>query len=90
MRILIAEPDEYYHHHYADFLGSLGELRFVKEADGVWGIMEQFQPDVFITELLLPEKGAYEILKKIRSDGKNSAMSVLVFTRVQNMEDIKA
>ncbi len=91
MRILLVEPDEYYHSQLAEGLGDLGELIFASHPRQGRLEIEKSPPDVIITELLLPGgSSGYQFLSQLhRSSLPAHKLSVIIFSAVDHLEDIK-
>ena len=89
MKILLIEPDEYYHHHFGQALSSLGELRISPDAGSVAGILQEGKPDAIVMEILLPDRPGYEILEEIRKSEEHQNVPVIIFSKVGNLEDIQ-
>ncbi len=50
---------------------------------------EKMRPDVLVMELLLPDHSGYEFLREIRSQYLLSELPVIIFSKIQNFEDIQ-
>lgn len=45
------------------------------------------QPDVFVLDVMLPELDGYEVLRKLRADGRTAGLPVLMLTAKGQSED---
>ncbi len=45
------------------------------------------RPDVFVLDVMLPELDGYEVLRKLRADGRTSELPVLMLTAKGQRED---
>lgn len=88
MRVLLVEPDEYYHSAMRESLADLAELSVVRRAELVLPRLTEVQPDVLIMELLLPDASGYELLEQIRGSTKD--MPIIIFSKVDHIDDIAA
>lgn len=89
MKILIGEPDEYYHVQYRTHLGSLGELAIIKEGAGMQNFMRRILPDAIVTEMILADMTIYPILEDISRNRRKYGMPVIIYTHVDHLEDVK-
>ena len=89
-RILLIEDDP--------FILRMYETKFhwekldVKVADnGLEGLkcLEEFDPDIVLLDLLMPELDGFEVLRKIRSDSKYDKLPVIVLSNINQDEDIR-
>lgn len=83
MRILIIEPDEYYHSQFRDHIGQLAELEFSRSGESPLRMIEAGSFDLIIMELLLQDGHAYDLLPKIRN------IPVVIYTKVSHVEDVQ-
>lgn len=89
MKILLADPDEYYHTQLVERLGHLGEFVVTTEAQEARRILSQTPPDFLITELLLADSSGYEILEDVQKVAVEKRFPVIVFSKIDNLEDIE-
>jgi len=90
MRILLVEPDEYYHSQLALGLGDLGELIFASHLEQGREEIKKAAPDVIITELLLENSSGYQFLEELhKSLFPHKPAAVIIFSTVNHIEDIK-
>jgi two-component system alkaline phosphatase synthesis response regulator PhoP len=89
-KILLVEDDP--------FILRMYETKFqwekleVKVADnGLDGLkyLEDFDPDIVLLDLLMPELDGFEVLRKIRADSKHNKLPVIVLSNINQDEDIR-
>lgn len=90
MKILIVEPDEYYHSALLELIGPLGEVVISKDGKDLFSLIEESPPDAVVMELLLPKISGFEVLTLIRQKFPNSTIPVIVYSAVRGLEDIEA
>ena len=89
MRILLVEPDEYYHAQFQRILSDLAELQIARSAEMALAMLAANPPDLLILELLLPDRPGYEVLDELRKR-VNPSLPVIIFSRIGQIEDIGA
>lgn len=88
MRILLLEPDEYYHAKFSETLGPLGELTIATKTADVKKLLRESEADALIMELLLPDSAGYEFLQEIDDLRVARKLPVIIFSRVDHLEDM--
>lgn len=81
MLILVVEKDPHVRELEAHFLGEAGySVLFV--ADGVSALEQarQHEPDVIITEILVPKLDGLALCRQLKADPRTRGISVLVFS----------
>lgn len=89
MKILLIDPDEYYHSQFQEIISPYDELLISRDVASARSVLVKSMPDVLIMELLLPDRAGYELLQEIRSQEKAGKPSVIIFSSLENLEDIK-
>lgn len=84
MKILLVDPDEYYHQEFREILADFAELVVAREARAARALLHE-APDLCVMELLLSDEPGYEILKELRG-----LLPVVIFSRLDHPEDIEA
>jgi DNA-binding response OmpR family regulator len=80
-KILIIEDDHIVATIYRNKLTNEGfEVAMVHDAESAMQKMDEFQPDVFIVDLILPKMTGTDLLKNIRSHDKFSGTPIIVFS----------
>lgn len=82
MKILLLDPDEYYHQEFRREFSDIAEVVVAREAAAARGLMSG--ADLCVMELLLADAPGYELLKDLRG-----TMPVVVFSRIDHPEDIQ-
>lgn len=90
MKILLVEPDEYYHTQFSQHLGDLGDLIIAPTADQALESLRVATPDLLIMELLLPDRGGHELLRRIREEKRLADLPVIIFSGMEHVDDIQA
>lgn len=89
MRILLVEPDEYYHAHFSEAVAPFGDLMIGRTAAEARTILRDFSPDALVMDLLLPDQSGYEFLQEIQELRERRTMPVIIFSRLTDLEDIQ-
>lgn len=83
MKILIIEPDEYYHRQFRDQVEDIAELFFSRDVAGAQDVIDAQPLDLVVSELIFPDGHAYELLPKIQH------IPFIVYTKVSHLEDVR-
>lgn len=89
MKILLLDPDEYYHQQFADRLGRHFDIVPAKDAASAKTLLKLHAPDILVMELLLADGASFTILEELRKMHGNSSVPVVVFSSIDNLEDIE-
>lgn len=89
MKILLADPDEYYHSRFAEILGDFGEIFSSHSVEDAARLLRANRPDVLITELLLSDAPGYRLLEEVAALG-HPPIPVIIFSQIAEKEDIEA
>lgn len=84
MKILIIEPDEYYHTQFREIVGPFADMVFTRGAEEGLNAAAAGDFDFLITELLLADGHAYDLLPKLQR------IPIIVYTRISHLEDVEA
>jgi DNA-binding response OmpR family regulator len=89
-KILIVEDEEPIARSYYDHLERQGYEVSLAE-DGLKGLeqLEEFQPDLIILDLLMPNMDGREFLKELRAKDEGREMPVLVLTNFDSSDSAK-
>lgn len=90
MRILAIDSDEYYHYSFQETLGPDHQLCFTATGRDAHLALQEFQPDVIITELLLPDQTGYDLLQDLLNRPGTKNFLTVIFTQIDNLEDTSA
>ena len=89
-KILLAEDDV--------FFSSLLVRAFQKEGYDIQAVFDgvqvtekvgSWQPDILLLDLLMPNKGGYEVLGELRADEKTSKFPVVILSNLGQPEDVE-
>src|SRR3989338_8502019 len=89
MKILLVEPDEYYHSQFTTHTSDLGELAITSNAGEARELIAKINPDVIVLELLLSDGPAYKLLEEMNED-RRKFIPTIIFSKINNPEDIEA
>ena len=89
MKILIIEPDEYYHHQFARTFENLAEIVVAKSGARALAYLRDERPDALIMELLLADQSGYEFLHSLAELEMPIDFPIIVYSRLDRPEDIK-
>jgi twitching motility two-component system response regulator PilH len=90
VKILVVEPDTYYHSQFLERLGHLGELLISDTAGEAIENFQQFTPDAVVLELVLARGTGYDVLKHINKLPGPRQVPIIVFSANEHLEDIEA
>lgn len=89
MKILIIEPDEYYHHQFREGFSDLGEVLFARHLEHGRKLAMANSPDAIVMELLYPEGSGYDFLTEVPKLLTEKVPLVIIFSRVAHVEDVQ-
>lgn len=90
MKILLIEPDEYYHAHFNETIGPLGELAIRSTGGEGKAAFDTASPDVVIMELLLPDISGFELLQELQEIRDQQLLQIIIFSKLKNLDDVQA
>ena len=82
MKILLLEPDEYYHHQFRERLGPTHEITAAKSLESAKAHLSLHEPDALIVELLLEDGASFPIIRTLKRLKSNSSVPVIVFSQI--------
>ena len=87
--VLIAEDNEYNRDMLSRWLARLGH-RVITAADGRQALekLELQACDVFLLDIMMPEMNGYEVLEKLRADGRLHHLPVIVISSVDDLNSV--
>lgn len=88
MKILLVDPDEYYHHQFRQKFSPEFTLLVAKTSEEAALVAADHSPDMVVSELLLPDGPSFETLKLLRRSSETS-VPVVVYSQIANLEDIE-
>ena len=89
MRVLVVEPDEYYHAQYRAIFEPFCELRIVSQGTAALEELIREPPDALIMELLLPDLTGYDLLQEVVPLWHETSFPIIIVSQVDHFEDIK-
>lgn len=88
-RILVAEDDSFLARAYEGKLTRLGyEVKIAKDGDETLVMMESFDPNLLILDIMMPKKNGFDVLADIRQDPRWANLPVIVATNLAQPEDV--
>lgn len=89
MKILLLEPDPYYHQQFFDHLGRHFEIIPARDAPEAEALLAGMRPDIVVAELLLAGGASFAFLENLRASDNNSSVPVVVFSQIDALPDIE-
>lgn len=89
MKILLIEPDEYYHRQFSEHLGGHFDVITARDANAAESLLVSAEPDLVVSELLLSDGPSFALLEKMRSARKSSAMPIVIFSQIATLPDME-
>ena len=65
------------------------KVSVVSDGAEAFSIIQKFQPDIILLDLILPKKSGFEVLEEIKSDAALKTTPVIVLSNLGQDEDIK-
>jgi DNA-binding response OmpR family regulator len=80
-KILLIEDDEIVANIYRNKLRVEGfEVELAAECDKGYELLDQFKPDVLITDLVLPKSSGVDFIRKVRAEARFASLPIIVFS----------
>jgi len=89
VKLLLLEPDEYYHQQFTSHMSRHFDIIPVKTSRAAKAMLAKNKPDMVVMDLLLEDGASFGVLEDLRRAHANAAMPVVVFSRIDNLEDIE-
>ncbi len=83
MKILIIDPDEYYHELFRNNVADAAELFFSQTETQALEMLD-LPPDLIVSELIFNDGHAYNFFPKIRN------IPFIVYTKIGHLEDVES
>lgn len=83
------EPDEYYHQQFRDRFSDDFEIIPAKNLIDAETVLRERQPEALVAELLLEDGASFPVIRDLRLARGNSALPVIIFSEIDNLEDIE-
>ncbi len=88
MKIILAEDDSMTVEIYKKKFEEVGfEVVTVSTGKEALRCVEKEKADLMLLDMVLPEMSGTEVLKKIKKDGKNAGLKVVVFSNLDSEDD---
>ena len=65
------------------------QVALATDGEMAFSLIQKFQPDMILLDLLLPKKSGFEVLEQIKSDPALKTTPVIVLSNLGQDEDIK-
>ena len=91
LKILVAEDNKVVQALYKKMLPEkLCERRIVADGEEALEIYDQWKPDVLLLDFSMPNMNGYSVLKTIRQERKDSAITIIMISSLSEKEAIVA
>jgi DNA-binding response OmpR family regulator len=89
LKVLVAEDDKATRRLYGQFLAEeIFDLSLAKTGGEALEIYRNWQPEVIILDLMLPEISGYTLLKEIRENLDNKTIPIIISSSLSKRDDI--
>ncbi len=85
--ILLVEDNEDMMEYVSGVLKELGTIKRAKNGKEALEILERFQPDIIVTDLMMPVMGGLELVERLKSHNQWNTVPVMVLTAKALEED---
>ncbi len=91
LRVLLVEDDQNARHAFSLMLGSFGaEVKAVESASAALAIIEEFKPNVLVSDIAMPGEDGYSLIGKIRAlESELRKIPALALTAYAGQSDIQ-
>lgn len=87
-KLLIVEDDKYYSHTLKLKFDTLGyDVRLAENGEKMFLVLETFQPDLILLDLVMPVMNGFEALERLKTEGRVKS-KVVVLSNLGQEEDI--
>lgn len=90
MKILLVDADEYYHQKFQETFSPDFDIIATKQGTQVGNLIRRHNPHAVVMDLLLPDVSGYEVLEDIKSNRSTRNLPIIIFSRIDNLEDAEA
>jgi len=89
-KVLLIEDEMRLHKMFEEVFKQDG-VDLISAYDGALGlkVAEENYPDLIITDIILPKKNGFEVLKEIKSNPKLEKIPVIVLTNLEESKDVE-
>lgn len=89
-KILVAEDDSFLIQIYKIKLPKAGfEVQLARDGGEVFNILKTFTPDLFLLDLIMPQKDGFEVLKELKASDKWKHIPVIITSNLGQTEDME-
>jgi len=90
MRILIAEDDKFLAKAYQVKFEKLEhEVRIASDGEEVFTLLEGYDPDVILLDLVMPKMDGFAVLEKLKANETTKSIPVVVASNLGQEEDVE-
>ena len=88
-KILVAEDDKFLANAYRVKLTKANyEVRMASDGEELLSMIEEFQPDLILLDLVMPNKDGFSALSELRANPRWSRLPIIVASNLGQKEDI--
>jgi CheY-like chemotaxis protein len=69
------------------FQQSGAEVEVATSAEKALEVIDRFSPDVLVSDIGMPDVDGYELIRRIRSSGRNTSLPAVALTALTRIED---
>ncbi|MCL1877177.1 response regulator [Candidatus Saccharibacteria bacterium] len=80
IKILLVEDDKWFAESLVLMLKKDFELRFCSDPEAVFGVVESWQPDLLLADMILGEKNLFVLLNEMQSYADTRNINVVILT----------
>ncbi|MCA9117518.1 MAG: response regulator [Planctomycetaceae bacterium] len=89
-RLLIADDNQQNCELLDAYLASEGyDIRFAHDGMETLEVVEQFQPDLILLDIMMPKLSGYEVCERLRKQESTSGIPILMVTALNEQGDIE-
>lgn len=88
MKVLLIDPDEYYHQHISNGLGSEVEVVSLSSGNRLITHLNNFKPQAIILELLLGDITGYEVIEMVKKHPVYRNLPLIIYSKIDHTDDV--
>lgn len=86
--VLIVEDDSDLGSSIVEYLEEEGlEAKLARDGDQAMRMVDSFSPSVVVLDLMMPRRDGFSVLRELRSDGRITALPVIVVTAIFGLSE---
>ena len=90
-KILVAEDEDVTQKLYAiSFKDEMFELRIAENGEDALNIYKEWQPDIIILDIMMPNMNGYQALENLRTTIKDTSTTVIMASAISDKKEIIA